>query len=282
MIQDKSILVDVNISVWTGKKMDKKVSQEIDAAKNTKTKAGNYSKHLLAGTDKLDTLSKMVANIRNWHYQQTLPWSDSGSRLLPMKNFFEYKQTLSYHEQEFSDAVEDFLTEYPNLVSAAAFQLGDLFDRDEYPTAEELRSKFKFKYVFLPVADVNDFRVQVGEESSEELREQYEKFYTDKLNGAMKESWERLHDALTKISERLADGEDGEKKIFRDSMFTNAMELCAMLTRLNVTDDPKLEEARKKLEKAIAGVDAKDVRDDEALRKDVKQRVDDILGAFDF
>lgn len=282
MIQDKSVLVDVNISVWTGKKMDKKVSQEIDAAKNTKTKAGNYSKHLLAGTDKLDTLSKMVANVRNWHYQQTLPWSDSGSRLLPMKNFFEYKQTLSYHEQEFSDAVEEFLTEYPNLVSAAAFQLGDLFDRDEYPNAEELRSKFKFKYVFLPVADVNDFRVQVGEESGEELREQYEKFYTDKLNGAMKETWERLHDVLSKISERLADGEDGEKKIFRDSMFTNAMELCAMLTRLNVTDDPKLEEARKKLEKAIAGVDAKDVRDDEALRKDVKQRVDDILGAFDF
>ena len=282
MIQDKSVLVDVNISVWTGKKMDKKVSQEIDAAKNTKTKAGNYSKHLLAGTDKLDTVTKMVANVRNWHYAQTLPWSDSGSRLLPMKNFFEYKQTLSYHEQEFNDAVEDFLKEYPNLVSAAAFQLGDLFDRDEYPTAEELRSKFKFKYVFLPVADTKDFRVQVGDESAQELKEQYEKFYTDKLNGAMKDAWERLHETLTKFSERLSDGEEGDKKIFRDSMFTNAMDLCNMLTRLNVTDDPKLEEARKKLEKAIAGVDAKDVRDDEDLRREVKSKVDDILSSFDF
>jgi hypothetical protein len=282
MIQDKSVLVDVNISVWTGKKMDKKVSQEIDQAKNTKTKAGNYSKHLLAGTDKLDAVAKMVANIRNWHYAQTLPWSDSGSRLLPMKNFFEYKQTLSYHEQEFNDAVEDFLNEYPNLVSAAAFQLGDLFDREEYPTAEELRGKFKFKYVFLPVADTNDFRVQVGEESGRELQEQYEKFYTDKLNGAMKESWDRLHETLSKMSERLADADDGEKKIFRDSMFTNAMDLCGMLTRLNVTDDPKLEQARKQLEKAIAGVDAKDVRDDEELRKSVKDKVDDILKNFDF
>lgn len=282
MIQDKSVLVDVNISVWTGKKMDKKVSQEIDAAKNTKTKAGNYSKHLLAGTDKLDVVSKMVANIRNWHYAQTLPWSDSGSRLLPMKNFFEYKQTLAYHEQEFNDAVDDFLKEYPNLVSAAAFQLGDLFDRDEYPTADELRSKFKFKYVFLPVANTDDFRIQVGDESAQELKEQYEKFYQDKLNGAMGEAWERLHETLSKMSERLADAEEGEKKIFRDSMFTNAMELCSMLTRLNVTEDPKLEEARKKLEKAIAGVDAKDVRDDEGLRKDIKAKVDDILSSFDF
>jgi hypothetical protein len=281
MIQDKSMLVDLNISVWTGKKMDKKVSEEIDAAKNTKTKAGNYSKHLLAGTDKLEVITKLVGNIRNWHYQQTLPWSDSGSRLLPMKNFFDYKQLLSYQEQQFNDAVEEFLVEYPNLVSAAAFQLGDLFDRNEYPDVESLRSKFKFKYVFLPVADVSDFRVQAGEEANQELKEQYEKFFSDKLEAVTRDLWGQLHDVLSKISERL-DYDEDSKKIFRDSMFTNAMDLCGMLTKLNVTDDPKLEQARQQLEKAIAGVDAKDVRDNEDVRMDVKKKVDDILSAFDF
>jgi hypothetical protein len=98
----------------------------------------------------------------------------------------------------------------------------------------------------------------------------------------MKEAWDRLHETLTKMSERLADADEGEKKIFRDSMFTNAMDLCGMLTRLNVTDDPKLEQARKQLEKAIAGVDAKDVRDDDELRKSVKDKVDEILKNFDF
>jgi hypothetical protein len=281
MIQDKSMLVDLNISVWTGKKMDKKVSEEIDAAKNTKTKAGNYSKHLLAGTDKLEVITKLVGNIRNWHYQQTLPWSDSGSRLLPMKNFFDYKQLLSYQEQQFNDAVEEFLVEYPNLVSAAAFQLGDLFDRNEYPDVESLRSKFKFKYVFLPVADVSDFRVQAGEEANQELKEQYEKFFSDKLEAVTRDLWGQLHDVLSKISERL-DYDEDSKKIFRDSMFTNAMDLCGMLTKLNVTNDPKLEQARQQLEKAIAGVDAKDVRDNEDVRMDVKKKVDDILSAFDF
>jgi hypothetical protein len=65
-------------------------------------------------------------------------------------------------------------------------------------------------------------------------------------------------------------------------MFTNAMDLCAMLTKLNVTEDPKLEQARKQLEEAIAGVDARDVRDSGAIRMDVKKKVDDILSAFDF
>jgi len=281
MIQDKSMLVDLSISAWSGKKMDKQVSQEIDAAKNTKTKAGNYSKHLLAGTDKLEVVTKMAANIRNWHCQQTLPWSDLGSRLLPMKNFFDYKQILNYHEQQFNDAVEDFLNEYPTLVSAAAFQLGDLFNRDEYPDVETLRSKFRIKYVFLPIADVDDFRVKAGDDTAQELREQYEKFFSDKLEEVTRDLWGQLHGTLTKISERL-DYDEGSKKIFRDSMFTNAMDLCAMLTKLNVTEDPKLEQARKKLEEAIAGVDARDVRDSDAIRMDVKKKVDDILSAFDF
>lgn len=282
MIQDKSMLVELNISVWTGKKMDKKVSEEVDASKNTKTKAGNYTKHLLAGTDKLDQVSKMVAGIRNWHYTQTLPWSDAGARLLPMGNFFDYKNSLNYYESEFNAAVEDFLDEYPNLVSAAAFQLGDLFDRNEYPDVEELRSKFKFRYVFLPVADVSDFRVKVGEESADELKEQYQKFFTDKLNGAMQDLWGQLHETLTRISSRLDYEPDETKKLFRDSMFTNAMDLCQMLTKMNVTADPKLEQARKELERALAGVDVKDVRDSDEVRKSVKRKVDDILKNFDF
>ena len=44
MIQNSSMLVDLNISVWLGRKMDRKVSEEIDAAKDTKTRAGNYHK----------------------------------------------------------------------------------------------------------------------------------------------------------------------------------------------------------------------------------------------
>ena len=56
MIQNSAMLVDLNISVWTGRKMDKKVSDEIDASKNTKARAGNYHKKLLAGTQKLEQL----------------------------------------------------------------------------------------------------------------------------------------------------------------------------------------------------------------------------------
>jgi len=277
MIQNSAMLVDLNISVWTGRKMDKTVSDEIDASKHTKARAGNYHKKLLAGTARLDELQKLVATIRVWHYEQTLPWSDGGSRLLPMKNFFDYKATLGDYERQFDEAVKDFLLEYDTLVTAAAFQLGDLFNKEDYPEAIKLMSKFRMRYVFLPVPDAGDFRIDVNEASKTELQAQYEKFYNDKLNDAMQDAWDRLHDCLTRMSDKLA---GDEKQIFRDSLVNNATDMCELLTKLNVTNDPKLESARKTLESALVGVTATDLRKDDALRLDTKAKVDAILGMF--
>jgi hypothetical protein len=276
MIQNSSMLVDLNISVWTGRKQDKKVSEEIDVAKSTKGKAGNYHKKLLSGT-RLDEVQKLVGAIRVWHYEQTLPWSDGGSRLLPMANFFDYKQRLGEFETQFVEAVEDFLTQYPTLVSAAAFQLGDLYNAEEYPSVDKVRDKFRFRYVFLPVPEIGDFRIDVNEAHKAELVKQYEQFYENKLSEAMNDAWGRLHECLSKMSGRLA-GE--EKQIFRDSLVNNAVELCSLLTKLNVANDSKLEEARKKLEGILVGVTPKDLRDDTDLRKDTKAKVDEILSMF--
>ena len=279
MIGSNAMLIDLNISVWTGRKMDKKVSEEVDASKGTKARAGNYHKKLMAGSNKLENIQKIVTAVRAWNYQQTLPWSDGGSRLLPMKNFFNYKETLNNFENQFTRAVDEFIEEYPQLVSSSAFTLGDLFDRGEYPTADSLKDKFKFKFVFSPVPDAGDFRIEVEDSAKAELEAQYKSYYEQKLADAMADAWTRLHETLTHISERL-DYTDENKKKFWDSTITNATELCSLLSNLNVTNDPKLEEARQKLEKALSGIEPSDVRESEAIRTSVKSKVDDILSMF--
>ena len=288
-IQSNAVLVDLNISAWTGRKLDKKVSGEIDISKNTKTKAGNYNKHLLAGTAKLDEVSKIVSAVRVWHYEQTLPWSDSGSRLLPMKNFFEYKQSLAKFEQQFHASVAELIAEYPSLVSAAAFQLGALFNRADYPEAEQLSDKFRFGYVFMPVPTANDFRIETTDAALLELQEQANDHVNKRMEDAMKDIWTRLFDTLQHMSDKLADaavprtrkdGSESRTQVFRDSLVNNAVELCGLLTRLNVGNDANLEQARQKLEKAIAGVTPDRLREDEAKREAVKAEVDAILKAF--
>lgn len=281
-IHTSAMLVELNISTWTARKLDKRVSQEIDLDKNTKTRAGNYNKNLMAGTELLDGIVKYAANVRAWHNKQTLPWSDSGLRLLPMANFMEYKAHLGTLETNYNTLVDRFLTEYPNLISAAAFTLGSLFEREDYPAVERIKDKFGFKYFFSPVPVAGDFRVDTHEAALRELHMQYENEFERRLQGAMKEAWTRLYECLDHMKERLTD--DGDKpKILRDSLVSNAKELIEILPRLNITNDPKLEQARVDLSKALLGIDdAKELRDSKDIRLDVRKQVEEILNKFDF
>jgi len=291
-ITTNGVLVDLNISVWTGRKMDKKVSGEVDAAKQTRTKAGNYHKNLFAGTDKLELVQSISGRIRNWHLRQTLPWSDTGTRLLPMGNFFEYKQELVKMEQEFDAAVQDFIVAYPTLISAAAFQIGALFNRDDYPAEDKIKHKFSIRTVFHPVPLADDFRVATETALKNELQEQYEKMYREREESTAKELWGRLHEYLKTLVDRLekkqqaavasANGEKTKAGQFHESHLENGVELCSLLTRLNIMNDPQLEAARKYLEAALTGVSAKDIRTSEGTRNEVKARVKDILNRFDF
>ena len=277
-IQSSSVLVNLNINTWTARKLDKKVSEEVDADKGARTRAGNYHKKLFAGTKRLDKILAHTTAVRLWNYTNTLPWNEGGDRILPMKNFFDYKKQLNEMEQDFWTLVDEFIAEYNTLVTAAAFQLGDLFNPNDYPSASEVRAKFGFRYHFSPVPDSGDFRVDAGNEELDELKKQYDEAYKNKLEAAMKDMWDRLHECLGLISRRIGECPDG--KGLRDSMIENAGELCGMLTKLNVTSDPRLEDARKRLEAALCGVSGADLREDEGVRNAVKARVDEIMEMF--
>ena len=66
------------------------------------------------------------------------------------------------------------------------------------------------------------------------------------------------------------------------SLVSNPLELCALLTKLNITNDPKLEEARKQLELTMLGADLESIKEDKHYRADVKSKVDSILGKFNW
>jgi hypothetical protein len=80
----------------------------------------------------------------------------------------------------------------------------------------------------------------------------------------------------------LTDNADGSRKIFRDSLVENGVEIVDMLKHLNITQDPKLEQARRDLQSALGSHDLDSLRDNSNAREVVKMKVDTILSKFDF
>lgn len=281
-ISSSAMLVEMNISVWTAAIVDRKTTDKVTLDAHAVADAGKFRKNLMAGTSLRKDIADYAALCRTWHNGRTLPWSDKGVRLLPTSMFLEYKREADARASYFHSKVTKFVAEYPNLVDAARYNLGDLFNAGDYPSADEVASKFGFRMVFSPVPEVGDFRLDINNDELAHLRSQYETAYTDRVGDAIKTTWDKLHTTLLTMSEKLTEPQGEETKQFRSTFVTNAQEMCQLLSHLNITKDPTLETARLALEKAISGVDVEDIRKDEITRSDLKAHVDSVLGQFDW
>ena len=277
-LSSMAMLVELRISTWTARKRDNEATMEVNNEKGADQDAGSVYKYLMAGSDHLKKIEKYAAKCRAWNAAQTLPWM-KGVGLLPMENFFKYREQLGTMEANFDALVQNFLDAYPALVSAQAFKLGKYYRAEEFPDVQTLPRRFRFEYNFLPVPEKGDFRIQCEERVRQDLAEQYERMYQDKLKDAMRDPWDRLHTMLKHMVERLTD-EGDERKVFRDSLLSNPIELCDLLTRLNVTKDPALEEARRLLERAVRSHDVKDLRESAGARVELRSDVQSILDKF--
>ena len=281
-----AMLVEFNASVWTARKLDKTTTDEVVAHKNATAKdAARVNKHLLAGRTELDVITQAVGRARAYVYDHTLPWSDSGLRLLPTKNFMAFTERMNEFNEEIEALVKSFVTIYPTLITAQAMALGDMFRRDDYPTANEIMTKFAFRVNYMPVPVAGDFRVDVGNEAQAELKQKLDELAEERINNAMRDIRERLSAHLKRMSDRLTtDYVQGEAKQrrFHDSLVDGALELCDLTKALNVVGDATLEDARKELEGLLVGVTAQELRKNEAVRQDTKKAVDAILDKFSF
>lgn len=278
-----AMLVDLQISIYSGRKQDKRTQAEVTLSKGANSKkAASVYKSLFADCAELDAITKFQARARAEHYRLTLPWNDYGARLLPTKALLDYQQSMGRYQAEFDRLVDAFLDKYDTLVAAAAFQLGTLFERDEYPLRDAVAKKFRMDTSFTPLPTSGDFRLDIENEVQQELVDKYEKKITEQIAAANQDSWTRLYEALKRLSDRLMVTEDGKKKVFHDTMVTGALELCELLTQMNVTNDQSLEKARRKLEEVLSGVTPKELREEDGTRITTKQKVDEILAAFDW
>jgi hypothetical protein len=282
-IASSAVLVELNISVWPANKVDREMTETVNTNASAVRDASQTRKNLFAGTSLRKDIEKLAARIRLYHNQNTLPWADKGQRLLPTKLFMEYKQTMNNYEVQFSQLCSNFFVEYPRLVAEAQQHLGTMYRAEDYPDLEDVRMKFGFRKAFDPIPESGDFRLDVSAQDLEEVKAGYEAKFDERLAEAMRTPWERLHTVLTSMSEKLKD-EDGvdSKKRYHDSLVTNAQDLVGLLDKMNITNDPKLEEARKQLELTMLGADIETIKESSHARESMKNKVDAILQKFEW
>lgn len=287
-LASSAVLVSIDTKVWSATKQDRGISNEVSDSKNADRNAGKYVKNLLADHPKHKAIVNYRQTIYNWTKRRTYRWNDAND-LLPSVDVPKFKQEFGEHKMKFDTLVDEFLNSYGSIVSDMAFKAGTMFNRSDYPEAHELRVKFGVE-LYVSEVPMNDFRCGIANDIADDLFDTYSRQAEDIVTQVMLAQKSRFIEVMKSIShccgydELGVDDNTGETKVKKrkiyDTTLLKAKEMCETFKGFNLNDDPELEEARAMLERALADVNAEDIRESDAVRCSVKEDVDSILSKF--
>lgn len=274
----KAVLVSVNISSWTARKLDKKVTDETNHKYHATKDAGRYNKLLIAAQHLADIVGA-ASKARHMHYKMTQPWVDEGPRILANALYAKFTDEFRVLKREFNEAADRFAADYPSFVEERRRELNGLFNAADYPAPQDIRSKFKFDLTILPFPDATDFRSDLDDDTVEEIRQQLEETSRAAVGKAMQDAAQRIIDTVGRMAEKLREYKTTEGKCFRDSLVENVRELNDLLPAFNLTGDKKLTAITNRIAKELCVEEAATLREDDNIRAGVQKSADDIVAA---
>ena len=274
-LDEKAMLVKLNIQQWTARKYDKKVTAEVKEMHHTVDEVGRFNKILIA-QDEIRKIQQITTGARNFHYFQTLPWCDDGARILPAKNYDKYMTGMRKYREDFEKVVRSFIGDYPALIDEAKKRLNSMFSRDDYPDPKDIHTRYSYNVVIEPIPTATDFRVELNDSDISEISKDIAERTKTAQQNAMKELWQRLHEVVAKLHERIRD----KDTIFKNTIIENISEVVDLIPALNIDNDAELNKMAKKVSESLCQYDPQTLRDDDKTRETAAKTADSILKAM--
>lgn len=279
------ILIRAKVKVWTATKQDREISDEVTTSKKAARNAGRYTKQLFADVPELRVLLNDRQTWYNYLQRVTYPW-DGEWGYLPTPRIPEVMAEITKRKQHSAELLENFIAVMPSAISNEAFVQGDMFKPEDYPTPDDVRSKFRVIVQTMNIPE-GDYRVTIADDLADDLKRNFEQQTLD----IIKDIHAKQQDQLVKVLQSFSHCcdtetviEDGSVKVKRkkvyESTLTEALELCNTFAEFNLTNDPQLDEARRDLLRVLDGVTIDQLRNSDSKRTEVKESVDEILSKF--
>jgi len=288
-LASSGVLVSVTVNLWSATKLDQGISDEVSTSKNAVSAAGRYTKNLLANNPKHKNLMNYRQTVANWMKRMTYDWNGD-QRYLPSPDVPKFMAEYRQHEVAFASLFKSFDESYEDIISDMAFKaagLGDMFNRNDYPTREKMQKKYGIN-LFVNDVPMNDYRVLVAKDMADELFDVYASQTQRIVEGIVNDQFKRMKDVMESLSfccdVDVSVGADGEQKIRKRKIYDTTVDKARDMVRLykefNLTDNAELSESIAMLENTLRDVSADILRESDLVRSEVKEGVDEILNRF--
>jgi hypothetical protein len=202
------------------------------------------------------------------HYWRgvTLPFPESGVRLLRQADVESFVHALEGFRDELCEAEAALHAVYPQMQDDARQRLGRLYNPADYPL--EIRDLFAVSWSF-PSIEPPSYLLRLAPEVYEEERRRVAAHFDEAVRLAEQAFASEFARLLAHLTERLAPGPDGQRRVFRDSAVTNLQDFFARFAQLNVRSNPELDALVAQARQLVQGLTPQELRNQESLRQQV-------------
>ncbi len=275
-LASSAVLVSLSRSIPDLVKNDPEAARALARIKQANTKSLTAKKGLIISKPH-DRLKEISRAMYRFHIANTLPWGNLGARLLTNAMSLDYQTQMELFLKELEQAKQEFLMDYPRAASAAQEDLGDLYDQSLYPSVHDLDCRIGVRLDYEPIADPDDFRVQVGNQAAEEMKQQFANVLKNRVESAYADVFKRLREPLVNMSERLNYVEEKDKTSFHNTLVSNVTQCVDLMRSCNITNNPEMTRITNELRCALDGVSAESLRNNVTQRLETKAKVDEII-----
>ena len=275
-ITQQAVLVKVSYTSYGDTRSLERIRTAVANDNNADKEMFIVKTKFMRANPEFDALIKLIPMSRNRLRDLTLPWDDSGDRLLSMMSRAKFANRVKVANQKFLDAINDLYNKYDSRIPLVQKALGNAVNDVVIPTKEEVCNAFTFNVSYKPIADMADFRVQAEQEVIDEMRTAYNDSLNAQLQSATNNIWERVHPLLDKLRAQLTDNDNGTSKRLYASLVTDANEVADLMKACNFVNDAKISSAHGKLARAIDGVTIETLRNSATQRADILNQVKQI------
>jgi len=283
-LNEKAMLIKVELKKWGGTKTDKSLSEKIGNDSNTDASLYSVSKKLtksktLKGIKKIDGLIRTDCIYSGAGYRGFChAWDNNGNYLLPIDAKDRFEKRFSEYRDDREKLVKKFVSEYPEIIKEAQYEFGVNFDANDFPHETEIGECFSCEVIKNVVPSTDDIRINLSKDEIEELKANAKKQEEERIEKITSDVISKMTGVLGHLAERVNDGET-----FRDSTIDKVIDLCETIPALNVGGDAKIHKAHQELMDIFAGNDitAESLRDDKDKAKEIAKKSEEIIDGLE-
>jgi hypothetical protein len=211
-------------------------------------------------------LTSIRTRLGNYWRGLTLPYTEPGVRLIRQSDIESFVHAMGGFRDELVQAEADLNAAYGEIKADARRRLGRLYNPADYPP--EVRGLFRVDWDF-PSVEPPSYLLRIAPEVYEQERQRVAARFDEAVRLAEQAFASEFARLLSHLTARLANGENGGRQVFRDSVVGNLTAFFGRFAELNVRSSPELDALVEQAQALVRGVTPQQLRDSDSLRQHV-------------